>query len=1219
MSPADVDSTVLGMRNWPISSSVTIILFIILLSIVSSSSVQTQYIVTFFSYHTHPYQEALLANLLLFIPSTVWRVLQRSNVALSFPTDFVILETPDSSIINFLNRQPSIRRVSPQIQHLRYPSSIRLPVDIEERNDGGYDKFNTHDTQKTRLSLHPFKAGSLWRLGYTGKGVSVAVFDTGLLSDQKHFPNIVSKTDWTGENTTQDHVGHGSFVAGIIAGHHPACPGLAPDVELHIFRVFTASQVSYTSWFLDAFNYALHIGVDVLNLSIGGPDFADNPFTEKIDELAAHGIIAVSAIGNDGPLWGSLNNPGDMMPVVGVGGAEPDGRVASFSSRGMTTHELDHPYQSYGRVKPDVVAYARSLIGPSHRAADRCKRLSGTSVASPVVAGAIALLASTVPESRRKRVVTPASVKRALMQSAQRLPVASMYEQGAGLLDIEGAYSEMQSIDSEFLQLDQKNEAAFDYASRFLQSPSKHSPTSSFLGQIRREKYMSPISRETASIVNSENGLLSSRAVSFSGRKNDLTSYESISRLLAEIEGEGEQTDDESYAKSNGRFSSKLRRRLSSSMLQHRETITGPSAAFFPSYYDLRTAECSYMWPHCTQPLYNGSMPVHLNVTILNPGGIQGRVDKFVWEEGRNGKYLRVQVTPPHRFWPWAAGMGVHLSVSGNPSTPIDAEGVLKVRVVSVFEKTHSDIELPIKVNVVPPPAREKRLLWDMYHSIRYPPGYVPRDSLAETKDMLDWLGDHPHTNFHQLFREFIGAGFYIDLLTEPISCLGVEAASKYAAVLLVDSEDYFSLNDTILIQRLVEDFGTSLVVAAEWYNTDVMGAIRFEDDNTRSWWSPVISGGNVPALNDLLSRFKISFGEQVFSGNVKLGPLSFLFESGVAIVRFPPGGELLYVPEMRHYETGNKATKSVVASGDVLELPVLGLTKSGKGAILVYGDTNCLDTAYAGGKCYSFFVQSVMHAIQECAGQRTCKRMLRQSQITTYGLNPQNGVRSGSQSLTKEAKGLPDHLLKMFKPHSKYNLKWNCLSDMRTCQLKPVLEKVSTCKMRELLLTPVETVKADLGRPATVTFPTYRRATPVGSESKYYGEMKDVTLILHPELNSHDSPDGSASHDKTLGASMTQLFNDNFRRIRVRSLSLIILGVCLLFASMSLRRMSPRAGTCRRHQSRTRNWKNLSPTRATNSGGGVFGNYARNGHASGGTASNSYLRLTCSSSGSIH
>jgi membrane-bound transcription factor site-1 protease len=104
--------------------------------------------------------------------------------------------------------------------------------------------------------------------------------------------------------------------------------------------VFTDDQVSYTSWFLDAFNYAIASNLDLVNLSIGGPDYLDKPFVEKVYEVTSNGIIMVSAIGNDGPLYGTLNNPADQLDVIGVGGIDNSDTIAGFSSRGMTTWEL---------------------------------------------------------------------------------------------------------------------------------------------------------------------------------------------------------------------------------------------------------------------------------------------------------------------------------------------------------------------------------------------------------------------------------------------------------------------------------------------------------------------------------------------------------------------------------------------------------------------------------------------------------------------------------------------------------------------------------------------------------------------------------------------------------------------------------------------------------------------------------------------------------------
>ena len=207
-----------------------------------------------------------------------------------------------------------------------------------------------------------------------------------------------------------DGLGHGSFVAGVIASQHPECPGIAPNVSVHTFKVFTDDQVSFTSWFLDAFNYAIATKIDIVNLSIGGPDYMDVPFVEKVMEATSSGMVMTSAIGNDGPTYGTMNNPADQNDVIGVGGITYGDVMAGFSSRGMTTWELN---AGYGRVKPDVVTYGSSVRGSTIPGG--CKSMSGTSFSAPIAAGALCLLASAIPEERRRDVLNPASMKQVLV------------------------------------------------------------------------------------------------------------------------------------------------------------------------------------------------------------------------------------------------------------------------------------------------------------------------------------------------------------------------------------------------------------------------------------------------------------------------------------------------------------------------------------------------------------------------------------------------------------------------------------------------------------------------------------------------------------------------------------------------------------------------------------------------------------------------------------
>jgi membrane-bound transcription factor site-1 protease len=418
----------------------------------TSNVVKNEYIVHFDGYYKPAIRKGYLRAALNESAIHNWKVIPRSNPASDFPSDFdvIVLEEHGPHVGRLeaiLKAHPSVKSVTPQRMVHRTLKYVPLekgeereavePLEVadDDEEDGqilrelveslgktanfkrhlasadeggtanhsatanatkdGINSANRHASRRLlraipRQITSMLKADVLWGMGITGRGIKVAVFDTGLHKTHPHFKRIKERTNWTNEKSLDDGVSHGTFVAGVIASSKE-CLGFAPDAELHIYRVFTNNQVSYTSWFLDAFNYAILKKINILNLSIGGPDFLDHPFVDKVLELTANKVIMVSAIGNDGPLYGTLNNPADQSDVIGVGGMNFEENIAKFSSRGMTTWELPN---GYGRLKPDIVTYGSQVKGSNVKGG--CRSLSGTSVASPVVAGAVTLIASGI-------------------------------------------------------------------------------------------------------------------------------------------------------------------------------------------------------------------------------------------------------------------------------------------------------------------------------------------------------------------------------------------------------------------------------------------------------------------------------------------------------------------------------------------------------------------------------------------------------------------------------------------------------------------------------------------------------------------------------------------------------------------------------------------------------------------------------------------------------
>ena len=275
-------------------------------------------------------------------------------------------------------------------------------------------------------STEVVEAELFWKEKSTGQNVKIAILDSGFSSMDKKYINVVECINFTNEPQCEDTTGHGTTVASIIASTHPDCPGLAPSSLLYPLKVFDSNQESQTSWFLEAFSYVLRNKIKILNLSNGGINFMDEPFVSKISELVNNGVIIVSAAGNDGPGFGTLSNPGDQGEVIGVGGLDETGiRVSDFSSRGPTLWEISG---GMGRFKPDIVTYSTNIKALFR---GECISKTGTSIATPLVTGAIALL---YPNSR-----SPGLIKMSLLKTADLLEQNSIFEQGAGKMNLTNA------------------------------------------------------------------------------------------------------------------------------------------------------------------------------------------------------------------------------------------------------------------------------------------------------------------------------------------------------------------------------------------------------------------------------------------------------------------------------------------------------------------------------------------------------------------------------------------------------------------------------------------------------------------------------------------------------------------------------------------------------------------------------------------------------------
>ena len=301
-------------------------------------------------------------------------------------------------------------------------------------------------------------ATAYWSNGYTGSGVDVALIDSGTApvgalggSNKVVYGPDVSYESGQDSLRNLDTFGHGTHMAGIIAGSSDSFHGVAYGARIVSLEGSRRSRPDrprpdrvVIKW-VTQHAHDDGMNIRVLNLSFGAlpsSGYRKDDLAYAVERAWSAGIVTVVAAGNEGIYSNGLDTPAFDPYVIAVGADNPKGtndisddNVSSFSSRGN------------GSRDPDVIAPGKSVVSlrvpgsylddqyPDARVGTDYFRGSGTSQATAVVSGAAALIVSQRPN------ITPDQVKGLLMSTARPIPNAAYSAQGAGLIDLQAAYS----------------------------------------------------------------------------------------------------------------------------------------------------------------------------------------------------------------------------------------------------------------------------------------------------------------------------------------------------------------------------------------------------------------------------------------------------------------------------------------------------------------------------------------------------------------------------------------------------------------------------------------------------------------------------------------------------------------------------------------------------------------------------------------------------------
>jgi len=379
-------------------------------------------------------------------------------------------------VIENLSQRSDVRTVCSDKEHNMLPKGEGvMPFDGAKGNSWNVTKVNADDVWTYNGS------------GYNGNGVVVAVIDTGV--NYNH--NDIKNNMWdggssypyhgydfvNGDNDPMDDHGHGTHCAGTVAGDGTSGTqtGMAPGAEIMALKVLNSSGKGYTSNIIDAIEFAVEHGADVISMSLGGSGGGYSGYRDVFVSVLESGIPAAVAAGNDGddlatyPIPYNISSPGNCPPpylhpdqanyqsggttaVISVGATTQSDEHTYFTSVGPATWTegnyigsyYDYPYSSgsstlIGLIRPDVAAPGYNIPSLDYSNNSGYCNMSGTSMATPCTAGVIALMLEANSE------LTPAVIDSILEYTAVRCEGATTKSNytGSGRID---AYAAIEAV-----------------------------------------------------------------------------------------------------------------------------------------------------------------------------------------------------------------------------------------------------------------------------------------------------------------------------------------------------------------------------------------------------------------------------------------------------------------------------------------------------------------------------------------------------------------------------------------------------------------------------------------------------------------------------------------------------------------------------------------------------------------------------------------------------